>query len=541
MKLKFENIMWGYALLLVGATWFSGLFIDLTGDAGLYAAISRQMVESGDWLNLKINGAPYDQKPHLLFWLAGAGIKIFGNTNFAFKIFPVLFGLTGVYFTFRLGKLLFSEEAGRWAALFAGTSQIFFLYFLDIHTDSVLQAGVTFSLWQLARYLKDRKITGFIFGFSGVGLAMLSKGPVGAVIPFFAVLFFLILNKDFRQLFHPKWLLGIIIILVIISPSLFHLYRNFGMEGIRFYFITNNFGRVSGEYAGSNTDYLFYFHTILWAFLPWTVFVAFALFSEIKSWKNKVTRDCWGVCLLGGVLVLTAILSIAKGKAPNYFLMAVSPVSVIAGRWVTRMKNLPPKKEKVLFWFQRVLLMLLAIVFVVVVFTSSGKNTWLFIVFILLGSHSFIGAFRFRAYNKGNILLHTLVIAGSLNLFMNVSYIPGLFQYQGARQALEIYEEEKGAGDRLVNLQLEEYELFYWANAPVENFTNWEDFYLFLENRGSWVYTNQRGYDVVRQLVPALDTVYEIPQRGMNEITAAFLNPATREGSLNNNYLIRVK
>lgn len=541
MKLKFENIMWVYALLLVGGAWFSGLLIDFTGDAGLYAAISRQMVESGDWLNLKINGVPYDQKPHLLFWLAGAGIKIFGNTNFAFKIFPVLFGLTGVYFTYRLGKLLFSEEAGRWAALFAGTSQIFFLYFLDIHTDSVLQAGVTFSLWQLARYLKDRKITGFIFGFSGIGLAMLSKGPVGAVIPFFAVLFFLILNKDFRQLFHPKWLLGIIIILVIISPSLFHLYRNFGMEGIRFYFITNNFGRVSGEYAGSNTDYLFYFHTILWAFLPWTVFVAFALFSELKIWKNKVTRDSWGVYLLGGVLVLTAILSIAKGKAPNYFLMAVSPVSVITGRWVTRMKNLPPKKEKVLFWFQRVLVLLLVLLFAVVVFTSSGKYLWISAGLVLLGSPSFTGAFRFRAYNKGNILLHTLVIAGSLNLFMNVSYIPGLFQYQGARQALGIYEKERGAGDRLVNLQLEEYELFYWANAPVENFTDWEDFYLFLESEGSWVYTNQRGYDVVRQLVPALDTVYEIPQRGMNEITAAFLNPATREASLNKNYLIRVK
>lgn len=541
MKLKFENIMWGYALLLAVAAWFSGLFIDLTGDAGLYAAISRQMVESGDWLNLKINGVPYDQKPHLLFWLAGAGIKIFGNTNFAFKIFPVLFGLAGIYFTYRLGKLLFSEEAGRWAALFAGTSQIFFLYFLDIHTDSVLHTGVTFSLWQLARYLKDKKITGFIFGFSGVGLAMLSKGPVGAVIPFFTVLFYLIIKRDLRQLFHPKWLLGIIIVLVVISPSLFHLYRNFGMEGIRFYFITNNFGRVSGEYAGSNTDYFFYFHTFLWAFLPWTVLGIFALFSEIRSWKSSLTRDNWGVYLLGGVLVLTGVLSIAKGKAPNYFLMAVSPVSVIAGRWVKQIKNLPSKKEKVLIWFQRVFVLLLVLLFVMVGLTSSGKYIWISAGLVLLGSPSFIGAFRFRTYNTGNTLLYTLVIAGSLNLFMNVSYIPGLFEFQGARQALEIYEKERGAGDRLVNLQLEEYELFYWANAPVENFTNWEDFYRFLENQGSWVYTSQRGYDVVRQLVPALDKVYEIPQRGMNEITAAFLNPATREASLNKNYLIRVK
>ena len=123
-----NGLLFSLFLLLIAA-WIAGLFIDLTGDAGLYAAISRQMVESGDWLNLKINGEPYDQKPHLLFWLAGAGISIFGNTNFAFKLFPILFALSGIYFTYRLAKLMFSKTAGRWAALFTATSQMFFLYF----------------------------------------------------------------------------------------------------------------------------------------------------------------------------------------------------------------------------------------------------------------------------------------------------------------------------------------------------------------------------------------------------------------------------
>ena len=65
LKKTFENSLWSFAFLLVVLAYFSGLFIDLTGDSGLYAAISRQMVESGDWFNLKINGVFYDQKPHL--------------------------------------------------------------------------------------------------------------------------------------------------------------------------------------------------------------------------------------------------------------------------------------------------------------------------------------------------------------------------------------------------------------------------------------------------------------------------------------------
>jgi len=200
---------WTIAFLLVILGWIFGLFIDLTGDSGLYAAISRQMVESGDWLNLKINGEPYDQKPHLFFWLAGLGIQLFGNSNWAFKLFPFLFGLSSIYFTFRLARLLYNELSGKLAALLAGTSQMFFLYFFDFHTDTVLQAAVTLAIWQLAEYLDNKKPAHFILGFVGIGLAMLTKGPVGAVLPFFFVLIYLLLKKDFRQLFHPKWILGI--------------------------------------------------------------------------------------------------------------------------------------------------------------------------------------------------------------------------------------------------------------------------------------------------------------------------------------------
>ena len=195
--------MWLFAFLLAALACFYGLFIDLTGDSGLYAAITRQMVESGDWFNLKINGVPYDQKPHLFFWLAGIGVRFLGNTNFAFKLFPFLYGSAGIYFTYRLGKQIFSSEVGKLAALCFATSQMVFLYFFDFHTDSILQTGVILALWQMAAYLQHKRPVNFVFGFVGIGLAMLTKGPIGAVLPFLAVLLYLIVQKDFRKLFHP--------------------------------------------------------------------------------------------------------------------------------------------------------------------------------------------------------------------------------------------------------------------------------------------------------------------------------------------------
>jgi len=533
------KIVWSYAFLLVGMAWAFGLFIDLTGDSGLYAAISRQMVESGNWLNLKINGVPYDQKPHLFFWLAGLGIQLFGNTNFAFKLFPFLWALAGIYFTYRLGKLLFSNEAGKWAALIMATSQITFLYFFDFHTDTVLYPGVTLALWQLAAYLKRGKNIHFILGFLGVGLAMLSKGPVGAVLPFFAILYYFFMKKEYRQLFHYKWILGVLLVLLVISPALIHLYNNFGWEGIRFYFITNNFGRISGEYAGSSTDPFFYVHTFLWAFLPWTVFAIAGLLSAFIRGFNPTKPDGWTAYLLGSVLVLLVILSLAKGKAPNYFLIAVPPFAVLAGHWIAHKKSNPWELKQSHLIIQWVVLGLVSLIFGLAIFINSGNNNWLLVALVLLLIIATVFSFRFQKDKLNRIILISLILTGTINVFLNASLIPHLYSYQGARQVVKIYEHESQKNDNLFNFDLEEYELFFMAPDSVENISSWEQLYKVLEKQGSWVYTNSTKFKEISRLKYKIDKVFTIRQQGMNHLNGMFLNPATRDSSLKTNYLIR--
>ncbi len=56
------------------------------------------------------------------------------------------------------------------------------LYSMDIHADTPMQAFIAFALWQFAEFIQTKKDKHWILGFAGVGFAMLSKGPVGAVI-----------------------------------------------------------------------------------------------------------------------------------------------------------------------------------------------------------------------------------------------------------------------------------------------------------------------------------------------------------------------
>ncbi len=541
MKTHLKNSLWGVVILLIALAWIFGLFIDVTGDSGLYAAITRQMTESGDWLNLKINGEPYDQKPHFLFWLSGLGLELFGNTNFAFKLFPFLFSISSLWFVYKLTRLEFQREAAFVAVLFLGTSQMFFLYLLDFHTDTVLQAAVTLSLWQLAAHLKNRKKLPFILGFVAIGLAMLTKGPVGVVLPFFMVLIYLLIKKDYHQLFHPKWLLGVIISLVVISPTLFHLYDSFGWEGIRFFFITNNIGRVTGKYVATSTDPFFYLYNMLWAFLPWTAIILISIFKEVRSWFKPPAANALSAALLGGSIVLLAVFSIAKGKAPNYFLILLPSLSVVAACRSLSFKKTDGKISRFILCSQGIVLTLLFLLFIAVMFYFSEQPGWLPLLLLAL---LFISAVLFIKAEKDSwkrLLFFPVLITGIFNVYLNAEFIPELFSYQGARRALEVYEENRKPGEPLYNLHHEEYELFFYAKDPVIQVHTSDDYKRMVKKNNIWIYTTEAGYKGILNNVEKADTLFLIRYRNMNELILGFLNRKKRRENLKTNYLLKLK
>src|SRR5687768_13967916 len=61
----------------------SGIF-DL--DEGLYAEAAREMRLTGDWVTPRVNGAPFFEKPPLIYWLAALSIRFLGTNEFAARL-----------------------------------------------------------------------------------------------------------------------------------------------------------------------------------------------------------------------------------------------------------------------------------------------------------------------------------------------------------------------------------------------------------------------------------------------------------------------
>ena len=163
-KILSEKWWFIVCLLFLSLVYITNLLVLLTGDAGKYAAISRNIVESGDWINLHIHQQAYDQKPHLIFWLGALSFKLFGISAFAFKLPILFFSILGFYSSYRLGKFLYNKAVGIVALLVLASSEIWILFSNDIHTDLLMASATVFGIWQLMVFLKYKKALHFVLG-----------------------------------------------------------------------------------------------------------------------------------------------------------------------------------------------------------------------------------------------------------------------------------------------------------------------------------------------------------------------------------------
>ncbi len=290
----FEIFLLLLSLFLL-ACYYMGFFSALRGDAVRYAAIGQEMFHNHNFLELQNRGGvPYLQKPPLLFWIISASFKVFGINHFAFKMPIFLITLVGIYATYKNALLHYDKKVGQLAAILLITSFGFIFYHNDIHTDSIILTTIILSIWQLNLFLCDGRFVNLLLGFFFVGMSMMTKGPIGLAIPVFAFATDVLLKRQWRNIFRWEWLVGLLVIGITISPALIGLYSQFDNEGLNFYFLSNHTGRITGAMRVNNTDYLFYVHTLLWEYLPWSLFLLFWLFSRSKKiCVSKIQVTCY--------------------------------------------------------------------------------------------------------------------------------------------------------------------------------------------------------------------------------------------------------
>jgi 4-amino-4-deoxy-L-arabinose transferase-like glycosyltransferase len=535
---KILRLTFIFLIIIAAVSYFAGLPIDVTRDAGKYATIAKEVFQNGNFINLTIHGDAYDQKPPMMFWLGALGFAIGGISNFWFKLPMLLLVFAGFYWAFRLGQSLYNRRVGILTAVILAFSTIYVLYSMDIHADTPLQAFVTLALWQLFEFIKTRKNKHWILGFIGIGLAMLSKGPIGAAIPAFAVVGHIILKKDYRFLFDYRWFLGIILAFAVASPALIGLMNQFGWQGIQFFFWENNIGRITGSYVKATNDPLFFVHTLLYVFLPWALLFFTSAFLEFKTLaKNRLQSDEYFT--LTGIWIFFLIISVSKNQVPNYVFAIIPLMAVLTAKWIDTSLTNYPNLVRLFIRIQFVITGLLWITVLGIALWLFPYPGWFFWLVLVLAAVLSIAVLIKSKDKLTRMIVPSLLAFSGLMILLNTHVFPYMFSFQAPPKAARYFTEHAAKNEKLYNYYYGQYELFFYSEPQAKQIKNENELKEIATRAGSWIFTDDIGITHFEKLQIEPDTIIEYRHLYLNR-GGKFINPKTRDQVLKPMFLIKL-
>ena len=252
-----------------------------------YALTAMEMLQSGDYVSPRIFGNYWYDKPVLFYWELMAAFSLFGTTEFAARFFPSVFGLVGVVMAYAFASRLYDRKTGFVAALVLVTSLEYFYLSHAVITDMTLFVffSATLMLFYLA-YSENRPRL-YYGAYVCAALAVLTKGPVGFILPGLIIVLFLLWRRDFKSIFlHIKLFSGLLLFFVIAGLWYVPMYVMHGGDFISQFIGVHNVLRATVSEHPRDDVWYYYLVVLLLGFFPWV----FTLPLAVKKYKplNKL-------------------------------------------------------------------------------------------------------------------------------------------------------------------------------------------------------------------------------------------------------------
>lgn len=556
-----NNQTWFWLFFSLLVAYVFGLFVPLMNeDASHHANIAMHMVQHHDYVNLVDDlGKDYLDKPHFHFWLSALSFNIFGINTIAYKIPALLLTFLGFYATYRLGRLLYNHTTGMLAAIMYACAQAQFLANNDVRMDAVLTASIVFATWQLVEAAYLSRWYNYVLAALGLAMAFTTKGMIGFVMPCVALFFLLLYQRNWKKMFNWRWLLVLVLWGVFISPCVYCYYLQYDLHpekvvrgmshvsGVKFIMWSQNFERLDGKHWGKgHKDYFFFFHTLLWAFLPWCLLTYIAFFDRLSFFiKNRFQYYKIAELLtVGTIIIIFAIISSSGYQLPHYLNILFPFFALLtAGQIILKYETDKPQALKTYLGVQYFVVAVVALLLVLLNFWCFPINQYwasAAVGIVMLAILLYVIIREKDVLTK--LVAVSVLIAALTNVLLNGNvYQQLLNQYQGGIGLARVVNKNHIPKQSIYNF----YHHSSGFNFYAQHLTPFIELDSLKSRRAkgqpTWLFTTPEGK---AQLIASgfqLDTVYSHIDYGITRLTKTFLNPDTRKETLTNDYLIKVR
>ena len=321
-----------------------------------FAECAREMIISKDYFNVTINYEAFWEKPPLFIWMQAISMLVFGINEFAARFPNVIAAVFTLLALYRFGKQFLGEKFGiAWSALYA-CSILPFMYFNSGIIDPWFNFFIFYGIIQFYKGSTHKNTRNFMLSGLFIGLAILTKGPVGLLLigGAFSVYFLLNRFKDFPSVSK----ISIFLCTTLFIGSLwFILLFATGNQEIIQEFISYQVRLFQTQDAGHGGPLYYHWIILIFGVFPASFFlIAYLRTKEIKRTNLDI--------IMHGMLWFTLILfSIVKTKIVHYSSFCYFPITYFGARFVIHQWENGFEIHKRIHYFVLSFLVLLALVF----------------------------------------------------------------------------------------------------------------------------------------------------------------------------------
>ena len=436
-------------IALCGALFFSFLGLrDIWDiDEGMHAAIAQTMLLSGDWVTPVFNGEPFFDKPALFNWLNAISFSLFGYTELAARLPAAFAGLGCVILTWQMGRRVYDEKTGFLAGLILATSLEFMILSRVVQYDIPFAFFVTLTLFCFVMGIIDnnKRRLYFLGMYAAAALAVLTKGPIGIILPGMTAVIYLVMARRIHLLKELQILPGIVIFMAIVTP--WFLMMEQANEGYLEYFVLKqhlgNFLGGEGAMKPRHPEPFYYYVPILLAgILPWSALLPQSI---IRGWRSS-HDDSNRVSLFLVIWVLAAFIffSVATSKLSTYLLPVFPACALLIACYLSEFLD-DSRKSARRGWIIGITCWLIPIALVAAYAIPNDPWTYWehksgivwkdFEVFIVIFSLLLLTTLVLVVLRKNIAAIASFAATGPiLAFFILLAMVPGVNAYKGAKE-----------------------------------------------------------------------------------------------------------
>ncbi|MEN1679233.1 MAG: glycosyltransferase family 39 protein [Planctomycetota bacterium] len=332
------------------------------------AACGVEMLQNGNYVVPMFNAELRAHKPVMLYWAMIASYSSLGVNELAARLPSALASVISVLLCYHLGRMLFDRSTGLLGAALLTSGVMFNALARAATPDGLL---ICFCLSALTLYVAGiRKARGGVFAkdesramlpigyamgmYLAIALAVLTKGPIGLLLPMSSIVLFAIFNAaetpkstGWRSLFArltPARMItlaqdlrlasGLAIVTLGCLP--WYVAVSMATEGawVTGFLGTHNVHRFLSPMEGHRGPFFYHVISVNLGMFPATCFLPIAMVAAIRHTARSEDRSQPHALLLSWAGVWVVFFSIAATKLPNYVAPSYPAFALLIAAWL---------------------------------------------------------------------------------------------------------------------------------------------------------------------------------------------------------------